>query len=143
LGFFYNIIGIPLAAGLLYPTFGIKLSPMIGAAAMSMSSVCVVLNALRLRFFKTDHINQNVSRETFFQIQKKEEDSMMKTTLKIKGMMCTHCQKHVQEALQAIDGVVTVTVDLERNKAEVVSTREITTAEFEKSITDAGYELVQ
>lgn len=141
--FFYNIIGIPLAAGLLYPTFGIKLSPMIGAAAMSMSSVCVVLNALRLRFFKTDHINQNVSRETFFQIQKKEEDSMMKTTLKIKGMMCTHCQKHVQEALQAIDGVVTVTVDLERNKAEVVSTREITTAEFEKSITDAGYELVQ
>ena len=110
---------------------------------MSMSSVCVVLNALRLRFFKSVHIYLNFSRETFFQIQKKEEDSMMKTTLKIKGMMCTHCQKHVQEALQAIDGVVTVTVDLERNKAEVVSTREITTAEFEKSITDAGYELVQ
>jgi Cu+-exporting ATPase len=145
--FFYNIIGIPLAAGLLYPAFGIKLSPMIGAAAMSLSSVCVVLNALRLRFFKTNHMTENVSRETLSAanptLLQKEEMSKMKTTIKIEGMMCMHCQKHVQEALSAMDGVTEVNVDLEGKKADITSTREISTAEFEKVITEAGYELVK
>jgi Cu+-exporting ATPase len=144
--FFYNIIGIPLAAGLLYPSLGIKLSPMIGAAAMSMSSVCVVLNALRLRFFKTNHITADVSRETLPPISspilQKEEVSTMKTELKIEGMMCMHCQKHVQEALQAMPGVTDVNVDLEGKKATVVANRDIAKDEFAKVITDAGYELV-
>ena len=141
--FFYNIIGIPLAAGLLYPALGIKLNPMIGAAAMSMSSVCVVLNALRLRFFKTNHISENVSRETLSPISAKGDVSIMKTTLKIEGMMCMHCQKHVHEALAAMEGVTEVTVDLEGKKADVTASREIPTEEFEKVITDAGYELVK
>lgn len=152
--FFYNIITIPLAAGLLYPSYGIKLSPMIGAAAMSMSSVCVVMNALRLRFFKTNHLDGTVSRETSHEISHKNndvplriqsegEESTMKTTLKIEGMMCQHCQKHVHNALAAMDGVTDVIVDLEGKKADVSATKEISMDEFTKVITAAGYEVVQ
>lgn len=149
--FFYNVITIPLAAGLLYPAYGIKLSPMIGAAAMSMSSVCVVMNALRLRFFKPNHTVGTVSRETkheTFHIKsnettKKEGTTTMKTTLKIEGMMCQHCQKHVHDALAAMDGVTEVTVDLEGKKAEVTATKDISTDTFAKVIADAGYELVK
>ena len=149
--FFYNVITIPLAAGLLYPAYGIKLSPMIGAAAMSMSSVCVVMNALRLRFFKPNHTVGTVSRETkheTFHIKsnettKKEGTTTMKTTLKIEGMMCQHCQKHVHDALAAMDGVTEVTVDLEGKKAEVTATKDISTDAFAKVIADAGYELVK
>lgn len=149
--FFYNVITIPLAAGLLYPTYGIKLSPMIGAAAMSMSSVCVVMNALRLRFFKPNHIVGTVSRETTHETShihstetiQKEGISTMKTTLHIEGMMCQHCQKHVHDALAAMDGVTEVTVDLEGKKAEVTATKDISTDAFAKVIADAGYELVK
>lgn len=149
--FFYNVITIPLAAGLLYPTYGIKLSPMIGAAAMSMSSVCVVMNALRLRFFKPNHIVGTVSRETTHETShihstetiQKEGISTMKTTLHIEGMMCQHCQKHVHDALAAMDGVTDVTVDLEGKKADVTATKDISTDDFAKVITDAGYELVK
>ena len=149
--FFYNVITIPLAAGLLYPAYGIKLSPMIGAAAMSMSSVCVVMNALRLRFFKPNHTVGTVSRETKHETShiksnettKKEGTTTMKTTLKIEGMMCQHCQKHVHDALAAMDGVTEVTVDLEGKKAEVTATKDISTDAFAKVIADAGYELVK
>lgn len=149
--FFYNVITIPLAAGLLYPAYGIKLSPMIGAAAMSMSSVCVVLNALRLRFFKPNHTNGTVSRETMHEtshiksneIITKEGSTTMKTTLSIEGMMCQHCQKHVHDALAAMDGVTNVVVDLENKKAEVTTTKDIPTDAFAKVISDAGYELVK
>lgn len=149
--FFYNVITIPLAAGLLYPTYGIKLSPMIGAAAMSMSSVCVVMNALRLRFFKPNHIVGTVSRETTHETShihstetiQKEGISTMKTTLHIEGMMCQHCQKHVHDALAAMAGVTDVTVDLEGKKADVTATKDISTDDFAKVITDAGYELVK
>lgn len=149
--FFYNVITIPLAAGLLYPTYGIKLSPMIGAAAMSMSSVCVVMNALRLRFFKPNHIVGTVSRETTHETShihstetiQKEGISTMKTTLHIEGMMCQHCQKHVHDALAAMDGVTDVTVDLEGKKADVTATKDISTDAFAKVIADAGYELVK
>ena len=133
--FFYNIIGIPLAAGLLYPTFGLKLNPMFGAAAMSMSSVCVVLNALRLRYLHIEH-DSSVNK-------KNEEESKMEIELKIEGMMCAHCQKHVHEALSKIEGVTEVQVDLEGKKAKVTATKNIPIQVFEKVIIDAGYTLVK
>ena len=147
--FFYNVIAIPLAAGLFYPAYGLKLNPMIGAAAMSRSSVCVVLNALRLRFFKPNHSAGTVSRETSHETpntpisEQKEGEPAMKTTLHIEGMMCQHCQKHVHDALAAMDGVTDVTVNLEGKTADVTATKDITTDEFAKVITDAGYELVK
>lgn len=147
--FFYNVIAIPLAAGLFYPAYGLKLNPMIGAAAMSLSSVCVVMNALRLRFFKPNHSAGTVSRETPRETpntpisEQKEGEPAMKTTLHIEGMMCQHCQKHVHDALAAMDGVTAVTVDLEGKTADVTATKDITTDEFAKVITDAGYELVK
>ncbi len=149
----YNVICIPVAAGVLYPAFGIKLSPMVGAAAMSLSSVCVVLNALRLNFFQTDHAakaagNQaetasaaSAAEVSQAESQTKEADTMEKT-LKIEGMMCAHCQKHVHDALAKMDGVTDVTVDLEGGSADVKATRDIPQDEFQKVIADAGYELV-
>ena len=148
--FFYNVICIPIAAGIFYPNFGIKLSPMIGAAAMSMSSICVVLNALRLKFFTVER-DKNISDEKIsaqvkvenISPQNFEEDlKTMKTTLKIEGMMCKHCQKHVHDALAKMDGVTEVEVSLENKNAVVTSEKEISTADFKKVIDDAGYELV-
>lgn len=146
--FFYNIIAIPLAAGLFYYSYGLKLNPMIGAAAMSLSSFCVVMNALRLRFFKPDHTVGTVSRETSSHetpnISKaKEGEPIMKTTLHIEGMMCQHCQKHVHDALAAMDGVTDVVVDLEGKTADVTTAKDIAADEFAKVIADAGYELVK
>ena len=149
----YNVICIPVAAGVLYPAFGIKLSPMVGAAAMSLSSVCVVLNALRLNFFQPDHAAitakdnaaetaTDAADDVSIQEQEKEATTMEKT-LKIEGMMCAHCQKHVHDALAKMDGVTDVTVDLEGGKADVKATRDIPQDEFAKVITDAGYELVR
>ncbi|MGF6375322.1 Cu+-exporting ATPase [Clostridiales Family XIII bacterium PM5-7] len=123
--FFYNIIGIPLAAGVLYPMFAIKLSPMFGAAAMSLSSVCVVLNALRLRRFKPHQRERIVKSE-----RKKVE---MKYQLNIEGMMCQHCQKHVTDALNGMEGV-TATVNLETATADVSAEREVPMAEFDAVI---------
>lgn len=155
----YNVTCIPLAAGILYPAFGIKLSPVIGAAAMSLSSVCVVMNALRLRFFKPDHGAEPSAEQTAAavssdrkdheaadsaaaqSVQEKEAITMEKT-LKIEGMMCAHCQKHVHDALAKMDGVTDVTVDLEGGKADVKATHDIPEADFRKVIEDAGYELV-
>ncbi|MBQ7496693.1 MAG: heavy metal translocating P-type ATPase [Selenomonas sp.] len=144
--FIYNIIGIPLAAGLLYPAFGIKLSPMIGAAAMSMSSVCVVMNALRLRYFKPEQgaavtaVHQDKLEETAN--DRKEEEKTMEKELKIEGMMCAHCQKHVNDALAGMAGVTAVEVNLEAGTAKVTAEREIAREEFAQVITEAGYELV-
>lgn len=146
--FFYNVIAIPLAAGLFYYSYGVKLNPMIGAAAMSLSSFCVVMNALRLRFFKPDHTAGTVSRETISRetpniSQPKEGDFVMKTTLHIEGMMCQHCQKHVHDALAAMNGVTDVVVDLENKTADVTADKDIATDEFAKVIADAGYELIK
>ncbi len=148
--FFYNVICIPLAAGVFYPAFGLKLSPMIGAAAMSMSSVCVVLNALRLRYFKVERSIEfedaprsvevrveNLQTEIF------KEETQMQTTFKVEGMMCKHCQKHVHDALAKMDGVTDVEVSLENNSATVTATKEISIDDFAKVIDDAGYELVR
>ncbi len=142
--FIYNIIGIPLAAGLLYPGFGLKLSPMIGSAAMSMSSVCVVLNALRLKGYKFKHGNTVASNGDMEQKidEVRKDELVMKTELKIEGMMCKHCQKHVNDALSKMDGVTSVDVNLEAKTATVEAGREISREEFKAVIEEAGYELV-
>lgn len=145
--FIYNIIGIPLAAGILYPAFGIKLSPMIGAAAMSLSSVCVVMNALRLRYFQPEHdasvapVSQDQTEEPL-RNRKEEKKMAMEKELKIEGMMCAHCQKHVNDALAKMPGVTAVEVNLEAGTAKVTAEREIPQTEFAQVITDAGYELI-
>lgn len=145
--FFYNVIGIPVAAGIWYPMFGLKLSPMIGAAAMSLSSVCVVLNALRLRRFKVKRLSGAAAvsaAETPEEIKieetgRKEE---MKYELMIKGMMCQHCQKHMSDALNAMEGV-TAEVNLDSGIASVTSEKEISMDAFEAVVKEAGYELVR
>ena len=158
--FFYNIIGIPLAAGVLYPAFGIKLSPMIGAAAMSLSSVCVVLNALRLRFFAIAHeptgyeerapIEPTISPIAYAADVTEaandcaaagKEGSPMEKILHVKGMTCPHCVKHVTKALSGMDGVTDVVVDLEKGTAAFKMHRAIPDAEFAAVLDDAGYAL--
>ncbi|MFC2768176.1 MAG: heavy metal translocating P-type ATPase [Mitsuokella sp.] len=143
--FFYNAVCIPLAAGVFYSSFGVKMSPAIGAAAMSMSSFCVVMNALRLRFFRTDHLEESAAhgaaREESSPEEQKEENTMEKT-IQIKGMMCAHCQKHVHDALAKMDGVTAVRVDLDGGTATVMAERDIQKSEFKQVIEEAGYELV-
>ena len=135
--FFYNAIGIPLAAGVLYPALGITLNPMIAAAAMSLSSVCVVSNALRLRGWKAparpnDIPEQNHQTES-------EEEATMQKVMTIEGMMCTHCSGRVESALNAIPGV-TAKVDLEKKTATVSG--EVSDDTLRKAVEDAGYQVV-
>lgn len=129
--FFYNCIGIPLAAGVFYLSFGLTLNPMFAATAMSFSSVCVVLNALRLTRFKTNY-------------QKKEERKEMinmKETIYINGMSCNHCKMSVEKALMAIEGVTRATVNLEEKKAEMIVEKEILDETIEDAIREAGFEV--
>lgn len=129
--FFYNACGIPLAAGVFYPFFGWLLSPMIGSAAMSLSSVCVVTNALRLRGFKPKY-------EAV--ISKKEETKMNKVEIKVEGMMCQHCVAHVKKALEQVAGVSSVEVSLENKNAIVTSENELNVDTLKQAIVDAGYQ---
>jgi heavy metal translocating P-type ATPase len=137
--FFYNVLGIPVAAGVLYLPFAITLNPMIGAAAMSLSSVFVVTNALRLRFFRPREaaVAHDAPNSTLNTTEK--ENMIMKTTLTIDGMMCNHCRMHVEKALSAVDGVTAVTVDLESKTATVESAAEISRDVLRAVVTDAGY----
>ena len=128
--FFYNCIGIPLAAGLLYPMFQLKLNPMFGALAMSLSSVCVVTNALRLRFFKA----------TTIETKERKEETKMKKTVYIEGMMCAHCQSRVNEALNTIPGV-TAEVDLDNKLARVELSADISDGKIKEAVEDAGYKV--
>ena len=139
--FFYNTVGIPVAAGVLYPAFGITLNPMIAAAAMSLSSVCVVSNALRLRGWKG---RQSAAKpaETVHNTDNdniKEADGMNTKTITIKGMMCNHCVAHVEKALTALEGE-TAKVDLASGTAVV--TGPASDEALTKAVTDAGYEVV-
>ena len=140
--FFYNCIGIPIAAGAFYLSLGIKLNPMIGAAAMSLSSVCVVTNALRLRKFKPavgasfHPCSQTEKQENI----KKEEKRMTKTIL-IEGMQCNHCKMSVEKALSAIDGVTKVEVSLEDKNATIELTKEIEESKIREVIEEAGFEV--
>ncbi len=130
--FFYNCLGIPVAAGVLYPAFGIQLSPMIGAAAMSMSSVFVVGNALRLRFF---HTKRKAPEKT------KQEEQKMEVIIKVEGMMCTHCKARVENTCKAVAGVTDAVVDLQAKTVTVTGSADV--AVLEKSIVDAGYEVIK
>ena len=141
--FFYNSIGIPVAAGVLYPALGITLNPMIAAAAMSLSSVCVVSNALRLRGWKGSapvrrgETPANTQSEPAAPAaQHNEEEPTMKKTLSIEGMMCAHCAAHVEKALNALPGV-TAAVDLAGNSAVV--TGDVSDEALKKAVADAGY----
>ncbi|MCI8633857.1 MAG: heavy metal translocating P-type ATPase [Lachnospiraceae bacterium] len=138
--FFYNSIGIPLAAGLLFIPFGLKLSPMFGAAAMSLSSVCVVSNALRLKFFKPSKASVPAAAVhiTSSQTQNKEDFTMK---ISIEGMMCNHCTGAVSKALNAIDGVE-AQVSLEDKAAYVTLSKDVSKETLTKAIVDAGYEVV-
>ena len=141
--FAYNAVCIPVAAGVLYPLLHLQLSPMLAAAAMSLSSVTVVSNALRLRLFKPCLPDQSVSEpapERAVLIQK-SEGKTMKKTIQIEGMMCNHCTAHVEKALSALDGVSTAKADLENKCAVVELTRDVANDVLKSAVVEAGYEV--
>lgn len=154
--FFYNCIGIPLAAGILVPVFGLSLNPMFAAAAMSLSSFCVVTNALRLNFFtmgsdRRDRKKAEVPVPEFIagfmeiETKNKEEGKMeakLVKTLKVEGMMCAHCQAHVKKALEGVEGVTQVEVSLEEKTAVVTMETQIDDQELADAVREAGYEVV-
>ncbi|MCM1570218.1 MAG: heavy metal translocating P-type ATPase, partial [Roseburia sp.] len=143
--FFYNCIGIPLAAGLLYPSLGLRLNPMFGAAAMSMSSIFVVGNALRLRGFKGPFAKQREGsikeQQTGQEQARKERKEEMTRVITIQGMMCSHCTGRVQKALEAVEGVEEVIMSLEDKTATVKLSAEVADDLLSGAITEAGYEV--
>ena len=180
--FIYNIIGIPLAAGVWYYLLGWKLNPMFGAAAMSLSSFCVVMNALRLNLVKVHSTHRDkprrhpLSRELFQQqiseitgektsgqnipaaetacacanldknsdqreIDLEKETKTMEKTMEIKGMMCGHCEKHVKNALEAVDGVVSAEASHEKGTAVVQLSKEVADDVLKKAVEDVDYEV--
>lgn len=134
--FIYNVIGIPLAAGVWIPIFGWTLSPMFGAAAMSLSSFCVVTNALRLNFL---NIRSSKRDRKIKNITNKKEKNTMTTTLKINGMMCPHCEATVKTALESIDGVTSAEVSHESGTAVVTLSKEVSADVLKKAVVDKGY----
>lgn len=138
--FCYNAIGIPLAAGVFYPLLNWQLSPMFGSAAMSFSSVFVVCNALRLKGFQPGFRKKRGGKTTAVSAEKKKGELTMKKTIKIEGMMCSHCTGRVDKALNALDGV-TATVSLEDKAAYVTVDGAVTDEELKKAVVDAGYEV--
>jgi len=135
--FFYNCLGIPLAAGVFYHSFGWSLNPMFGAAAMSFSSLFVVTNALRLKYFQVKNLKNIKQNEQ----TKEEKETIKMTTLKVNGMMCPMCKKHVEEALNAFEGV-SAEVNLEAKEAKVSHPDTISPQELADAVTKAGYEVV-
>ena len=149
--FFYNVLGIPVAAGALFPAFGIRLSPMIGSAAMSLSSVCVVTNALRLRFFKRRESGavdppapaMEAGQHTPGDLPAEETEKGMETmekVLHVEGMMCAHCKAHVEKALLGVNGVTAAEADVENKRAVVQYTGEVSDEALVSAVKEAGYE---
>ena len=130
--FIYNIIGIPLAAGVWYPIFGWKLNPMFGAAAMSLSSFCVVMNALRLNLFDVHSTNRD------HRIKKKENKTMTKT-MHITGMMCGHCEARVKKTLEAIEGVKEAVVSHEAGTAVVTLDADVADSVLKEAVEAQDY----
>lgn len=168
--FFYNVIGIPLAAGVWFPLFGLKLNPMFGAAAMSLSSVCVVTNALRLNLFKVHKkdemnvknkeshikindnnamINTNEKCQSGCNIKENNKNSNVKETSKmekvmtIEGMMCGHCEKAVKTALEAIDGVESAIADHEKNEAIVKLSKNVDDSVLKETVEKLEYKVTE
>ncbi|MBR6444609.1 MAG: heavy metal translocating P-type ATPase [Firmicutes bacterium] len=151
--FFYNCIGIPIAAGALIPAVGLTLNPMIAAAAMSLSSFCVVSNALRLNLFKVTNTARDTGKKPIdlpgtdnTKMLTENETSggaseMNEKTFNVKGMMCQHCQARVKDALDAVEGVEKTVVDLDNGTATVTLSNDIADDVLIKAITDAGYEV--
>ena len=135
--FFYNAIGIPLAAGLFIPIFQWELNPMFGAAAMCLSSFCVVTNALRLNLFQV----YNTKRDK--KIKHRKEEKIMEKTIVIEGMMCPHCSGRVQAALEANDAIANAVVSHETGTAVVTLAAEISDEALAKIVTDAGYKVIE
>ena len=156
--FFYNCIGIPLAAGVLIPVLGWQLNPMFGAAAMSLSSFCVVMNALRLNLFQVHSAKRDVphkkvprpdtlpgltDRNAPCPIPEKKEENKMTKTVYVEGMMCAHCQAHVKKALEGVEGVEGVEVSLEDKKAVVELAKDVSDEVLMDAVKEAGYEAIR
>lgn len=147
--FFYNVIGIPLAAGVWIPIFGWTLNPMFGAAAMSLSSFCVVTNALRLNLFKIHDTKKDkkIKQATSIEIKndynkkEKEQKTMVKVTVNVEGMMCGHCEAHVNEAIKKAFGVEDVVSSHENNTTVFTAPEKVDEDKIRQTIKDAGYEV--
>ncbi len=151
--FIYNVIGIPVAAGILIPINGLTLNPMLAAAAMSLSSFCVVTNALRLNFFSPEKLKKalvqkkntkNMLPEADISVSEEQdsEDKNMKISMKIEGMMCPHCSGRVKKTLEAIDCVVTADVSHETGTADITLSSEVDKEILKKAVEDQGYTVV-
>lgn len=151
--FFYNIIGIPLAAGCYVKAFGWELNPMFGAAAMGLSSFCVVSNALRLNFIKPYKNNAKVSSANEDFAVKADSDRLMDSmniinkekennemTITVKGMMCAHCETHVKKALEAVDGIESAVANHAENSVVITTSKDIDEAQIKAAVEEAGYE---
>ena len=140
--FFYNVIGIPLAAGVWYPLFGWKLNPMFGAAAMSLSSFCVVTNALRLNLFHLEDARKDQKRNRHKK-QRKEEELTMQKTMKIEGMMCGHCEATVKKTLEAIQGVEEAVVSHETGTAVVTLSGDVSSDILKDAVEAKDYQVLE
>ena len=152
--FIYNSIGIPLAAGVFYNILGWKLNPMFAAGAMSLSSVSVVSNALRLKFFKPIRLSDEVPNSSVYNDGLDVNEGLsnksninggneMKKVLKVEGMSCEHCKATVEKALKSVDGVENAVVDLKHKSADVTLSKEVKNDVLSKAVTDAGYEVTK
>ena len=136
--FIYNVIGIPLAAGVCIPLLGWQLNPMFGAAAMSLSSFCVVTNALRLNFFDIT----NPKKDRKIKYKSKKDDNTMTKTMKIDGMMCSHCEGRVKQSLEGLAQVSQAEVSHEKGTAVVTLTAEVSNDALKKTVEDQGYNVI-